>query len=194
MLLQQLISEKFLAKRTSDLTDKDREALRQRAIKAILNNYNGGHISIETANRQLKDKNHPGISEDVIDEASDVGKAEHKARLDKMDPKALLAHITKHAGEAKLPGEKTSAGDIKGHAMRDAARLGHSDNSFYWNRIKHLVKEDEVTEGQGRAEKVLYIIDRIGKKYKVDFNDADGKAAWNAMKECYKAGFNDGQG
>ncbi len=172
------------------MTDSDREALRQKAIKSILSNYNAGHISLETANRQLKDKNHPGINEEAIDEASDVGKAEHKARLDKMDPKALLAHITKHAGEAKLPGEKTSAGDIKGHAMRTAARLGHSDSSSYWNKIKHLVKEDVLDESSVASGD---LIKKIGRKHKVDFEDADGRAVFRAMHECYEEGYDAGE-
>jgi len=160
------------------------EGMRQRSIKEILRKLNNGVITKKSADKQLKDKGHPGI--DLV-EQSEIGKAEHKARLDKLDSNALLAHMTKHAGEAKLPGEKTSAGDIKGHAMRTASRLGHKDNSAYWNKIKHLVKEDISLDESSVASGDL--IKKIGKKYGVDFEDADGRAAFKAMHACYEEGY-----
>jgi len=86
------------------------------------------------------------ISEDLGKSADDFTKSAHKARLDRMKPEDLHAHIAKHAGEAKYNDEKPSAADIKGHAMRTAERLGHEDKNVYWDKIKHLVKEDETLD------------------------------------------------
>src|SRR5277367_4503340 len=99
MLIQELLNiSEAMAK------NSDEEGQRQKAIKDVLRKLNNGVISKKSADKQLKDKGHPGIdlNEDI---GSDV-------------------------------------------------------------RVK-----------------------QIGKKHKVDFEDADGKAAFNAIKDAYKQGY-----
>jgi len=65
------------------------------------------------------------------------GREGHKARLDKMEPVELLTKIKKDIADER---GHTDFGvdDVKGHAERTAARLGHTDKSVYWNKIKHI--------------------------------------------------------
>jgi len=164
MLIQDLLNiSEAMAKNPGD------EGMRQRAIKDILRKLNNGVITKKSADKQLKDKGHPGV--DLVEAfpmpRGEEGKKEHKKKLDAMSPKELLAHVMKHASEEKDDGPVTAA-DIKNHARRLAKRLGHDNAEHYADKIKDHVTEAvsekasaEMTRIRAEMKKVSSEIDSI---------------------------------
>jgi len=99
----------------------------------------------------------------------DAGKAEHKARLDKLAPAELLSKIKKDAAEERGTSD-LSAGDIKGHAERTATRLGHKDKGAYWEKIKHLVEQIN----EGAPSKLTQALSSVGYHGEVGGRDKNG--------------------
>lgn len=172
----------------------------KRLVTLESNDLENNHLLMQELmhfNMNLVEESTDIIDTDFYEDAgTELGKVQHKARLDKMNSEDLLAHVIKNADELKYPGEKVNVGDIKGTATRLAMRLGHTNNNAYWNKIKHLVKEDasllETSLSNSDSPDFRKDLIKLGEDHGVDFKDADGKAVLNAMMASYKKGHENG--